>query len=282
MAILWSLCKKTTTFWREVRTMAIILRLLQVCSSLLLVRMLALPYPAHIVLPLPLPLQPTRPQPSWRDAHTHMYTQREREGGKKPHTHSLTRRRTQLSMHPRFVTYTHAHTINIVSAASVCFLPPSLSLSLYKQSLTQLLACTHTCARWCKRAGQDETLTFSSTRTFTRAPRPQSQKRIKQITRDGTLQSQESDREEGNDEEEEETKKKKKINGERKSAKCWQRWEGRERGRHELHWTRREAVRTRLTFYCCRSGEEKEREGVTERERAGGRERERERNRVRD
>lgn len=32
--------------------MAIILRLLQVCSSLLFVRMLALPYPTHIVLPL--------------------------------------------------------------------------------------------------------------------------------------------------------------------------------------------------------------------------------------
>ncbi|TNN68475.1 hypothetical protein EYF80_021260 [Liparis tanakae] len=38
MAILWSLCRKTTTFWREVRTMAIILGLLQLCSSLLLVK----------------------------------------------------------------------------------------------------------------------------------------------------------------------------------------------------------------------------------------------------
>lgn len=44
--------------------MAIILRLLQVCSSLLLVRMLALPNPTHIVLPLPLLSQATGAQPS--------------------------------------------------------------------------------------------------------------------------------------------------------------------------------------------------------------------------
>lgn len=35
--------------------MAIILRLLQVCSSRLAVRMLALPDPAHLPLPLPQP-----------------------------------------------------------------------------------------------------------------------------------------------------------------------------------------------------------------------------------
>lgn len=82
MAILWSLCRKTTTFWREVRTMAIILRLLQVCSSLLLViRMLALPYPAHIVsLPHPFASQPTKrphkPKLTWfTHTRTHRHTQ---------------------------------------------------------------------------------------------------------------------------------------------------------------------------------------------------------------
>lgn len=67
MAILWSLCRNTTTFCRDVRTMAIILRLLHVCSSRLLVRMLALPCHArHIVLSLSLPRASWR-DPSWRD-----------------------------------------------------------------------------------------------------------------------------------------------------------------------------------------------------------------------
>lgn len=116
MAILWSLCKKTTTFWREVRTMAIILRVPQVCSSLLLIRMLALPYPAHIALPLPE--QPTRPQPSWCDART---TQRERE---KRHAHAP----TQLSVPPRFVTNAHAEQLERHRFVS-------LSLSLLKRTL---------------------------------------------------------------------------------------------------------------------------------------------------
>lgn len=115
MAILWSLCKKTTTFWREVRTMAIILRVPQVCSSLLLIRMLALPDPAHIALPLPE--QPTRPQPSWCDART---TQRERE---KRHAHAP----TQLGVPP-----TLRHKRRTVRAASLRL---SLSLSLLKRTL---------------------------------------------------------------------------------------------------------------------------------------------------
>lgn len=122
MAILCSLCKKTTTFWREVRTMAIILRLLQVCSSLFLVRMLALPYAAHIVLPLPPPSQPTRPQPSWRDAHTLMHTWRKR-GKSHSRAHSastLCHKRSTLWARARFL------------------------LSLYNQSLTHLSHTKHT------------------------------------------------------------------------------------------------------------------------------------------
>lgn len=87
MAILWSLCRKTTTFWREVRTMAIILRLPQVCSSLLWVRMLA-----HTALPrsltlfslsrrAALPPDPSQAAVTRTHTRTHACTRRGEQGG---------------------------------------------------------------------------------------------------------------------------------------------------------------------------------------------------------
>lgn len=230
MAILWSLCRKTTTFWREVRTMAIILRLLQVCSSLLLARMLAMPYPTHTVLPLCLSLTPYH---SWRDTHIHTCTQTGREGERERKSHTLHSQAYSAQHAPMFRhIYKHA------------------TMSAFAVSSTNLSTCIHRDTsrtttkntQWCKGAGQDETLTFSSTRTFTRALRLQSQK-IKEITCDGTLQSQRR------------IVKKREI-----KRKIWKKTEtsverksdskqGVERGTHELHWSR-EACRTVLTFYC--------------------------------
>lgn len=190
MAILWSLCRKTTTFWREVRTMAIILRLLQVCSSLLLVRMLALPYPTHIVLPLPFPSQPTRPQPSWRDAHTH------------------TNQKLRV-LHSACPMFRHTHSHNAHRAQP--------------QSLSHMMK---------RAAGQDETLTFSSTRTFT-LRLPSARPRTKLIACDGTLKIRKGWREKGEQRLQEKLRK--------KTAESVRKQGGKRRGRHELH-------RTQLTF----------------------------------